>query len=67
MTARLEEAFAEASKLSPSEQDAFAELQSEKRWTRRFADSQDTLSKMASEAIAEYRSGQTQESNPKHR
>ena len=46
MTARLEKAFAEASKLSPSEQDAlaewlFAELQSEKRWTKLFADFQD--------------------------
>ena len=66
MTARLEKAFAEASKLSPSEQDAlaewlFAELHSEKRGAKQFADSQDTLSKLASEALAEHRSGQTQE------
>lgn len=71
MTAQLEKAFAEASKLSPSEQDAlaewlFAELQSEKRWTKLFADSQDTLSKLASEALTEHRSGQTQELDPDH-
>jgi hypothetical protein len=66
MTAQLEKAFAEASKLSPSEQDAlaewlFAELQSEKRWTKQFADSQNTVSKLASEALAEHHSGHTQE------
>ena len=62
MTAQLEKAFAEASKLSPSEQDAlaewlFSELQSEKRWTKQFADSQNTVSKLASEALAEHHSG----------
>ena len=66
MTARLEKAFTAASRLPPSEQDAlaewlFAELQSEKRWTKQFDDSQNTLSKLASEALAEHRSGQTQE------
>ncbi len=66
MTAQLEKDFAEASKLSPSEQDAlaewlFAELQSEKRWTKQFADSQNTVPKLASEALAEHHSGHTQE------
>ena len=68
MTARLEQAFTEVSKLSPKEQDALAdwllaELESERRWDKRFADSQDVLSKLASEALAEHCKGQTQESD----
>lgn len=63
MTTRLEQAFTEASKLSPKEQDAFAdwvlaELNSEKQWDRLFANSQDLLSKLASEALAEHRKRQ---------
>ena len=59
MTTRLEQAFTEASKLPPKEQDAFAdwvlaELRSEKKWDRLFANSQEELSKLASEALAEY-------------
>ena len=70
MTGRLEKASTGASKLSADEQDALAEwliaeLQSEKRWTKLFADSQDTLSKLASVALAD--SGQTQELNPDYR
>lgn len=66
MTKLLEQAFAEASKLSPREQDALAdwllaELASERRWEKLFADSQDTLSKLAAEALREHRSGQTQD------
>ena len=66
MTARLEIVFTEVSKLSPKEQDALAdwllaELESDRRWNKRFADSQDVLSKLASEALAEQRKGQTQE------
>ena len=69
MTTRLEQAFTEASKLSPKEQDALAdwvlaELRSEKKWDKLFASSQDVLSKLASEAIIEHRSGQTKELNP---
>ena len=65
MTTRLEQAFTEASKLSPKEQDALAdwllaELRSEKKWDRLFADSQEELSKLTSEALAEHNSGQTQ-------
>jgi len=64
MTTRLEQAFTEASKLSLKEQDALAdwllaELRSEKKWDRLFANSQDALSKLASEALAEHRSGQS--------
>ena len=66
MTTRLEQVFTEASKLSPREQDAFAdwilaELRSEKRWDRLFAGSQETLSELASEALTEHRRSQTQE------
>ena len=69
MTTRLEQAFTETSKLSPKEQDALAdwvlaELRSEKKWDRLFADSQEILSKLASEALAEYHSSQTQKLDP---
>lgn len=69
MTKLLEQAFAEVSKLPPQEQDALAdwllaELESEKRWGRLFADSQAELSKLAAEALAEHRRGQTQELDP---
>ena len=68
MTTRLEQAFTEASKLSPKEQDALAdwvlaELRSEKKWDRLFADSQEELSKWASEALAEHHNGQTKKLN----
>jgi len=70
MTELLEQAFAEASKLSPKEQDALAgwllkELESESRWGRLFADSQEALGKLAAEAMAEHRSGHTQELDPR--
>lgn len=58
MTKLLEQAFDEASKLPPQEQDAIAawllkELESERRWSEAFAQSQGTLSQLAAEAIAE--------------
>ena len=69
MTTRLEQAFTEAGKLPPQEQNALAdwllaELESEKRWDKLFADSQDVLSKLATEALAEHRRGQTQDLDP---
>ena len=69
MTTRLEQAFAELSKLPPIEQNAvtdwlLAELESEKRWEKLFADSQDFLSRLAAEALVEHHSGQTQELEP---
>ncbi|MCY4403810.1 MAG: hypothetical protein OXD54_14665 [Candidatus Poribacteria bacterium] len=69
MTTRLQQAFSEVSKLSPKEQDALAnwllaELRSEKIWDRLFDNSQGELSELASEALAEHHSGQTQELNP---
>ena len=69
MTELLEQAFAQASKLSPQEQDLIAdwllkELESENRWDILFARSQDALSKLSSEALAEHRQGNTQELDP---
>lgn len=69
MTKRLEQAFAEARKLPEDEQDALAnflleELASERHWTRAFADSQELLSQLADEALAEHHAGETQELDP---
>jgi len=66
---KLETAFAEAAKLSPSEQDALAEwileeIASEKRWTEAFAGSADVLARLAGEALAEHRDGKTQPLDP---
>ena len=65
MTQLLDQAFKEMAKLSPSEQDALAtallaELASEKRWSELFDQSQDLLSKLADDALAEHRAGKTQ-------
>ncbi len=62
MTNLLEQAFAEASKLSPQEQDALAdwilkELSSERRWQKTFAESQNALTKLADESLAEHSAG----------
>ncbi len=64
MTKLLEKAFNEASKLPQEEQDALAErlldeLASEQRWDEAFNDSQDELSRLADEALAEFHRGET--------
>ena len=64
MTKLLERAFSEAGKLSEEEQDRLAEwllteLASERRWDELFASSQDALSALADEALAEHRAGRT--------
>ena len=64
MTAHLQRAFDEASKLPAAQQDALgdwilAELESERLWDEAFAESQPQLERLAAEALAEYRSGQT--------
>ena len=64
MTKRLEQAFSEAAKLPPEEQEAFAailleELASERRWADAFAKSPQTLSRLAAEALDEHRAGRT--------
>ena len=64
MTELLEKAFAEASKLPPEEQDFLArmlldDLASEELWEQSFSRSQDELSRLAGEALAEYERGET--------
>jgi hypothetical protein len=66
MTKLLEEAFTEASKLPPQEQDLLArqllaDLASERRWSEAFANSQDQLGKLADEALAEFEAGRKSE------
>ena len=65
MTELLEKAFAEASKLPPEEQDFLArmlldDLASEERWEQSFARSQDELTRLAGEALAEHERGETE-------
>lgn len=69
MTKLLEQIVAKIKKLPDSEQDAIAavileELEDEARWDRAFEKSQDALAKLAAEAMAEDRSGRTQELDP---
>lgn len=69
MTDLLEQAIARLKILSAVEQDAIAaiileELEDEVHWDRAFANSKDTLAKLAGEAMAEYRAGKTQELDP---
>ena len=57
MTQLLERAVKQISSLPDKEQDSlaemiFAEVESEKRWDEQFESSQDTLAKMAAEALA---------------
>lgn len=64
MTKLLEQAFSKVSKLSEQDQDAIAEivlaeLASEERWDELFASSQDLLSELAEEALAEHAAGKT--------
>jgi hypothetical protein len=69
MTERLEEAIAQLKTLSTDQQDAIAalilaELEEEQRWNDSFARSPNLLAKLAAEAMAEHRSGKTQELDP---
>ena len=69
MTKQLEQAFTEASKLPPEEQNILAkwllaELASEKRWSQLFANSQDVLATLGEKALDEHRKGKTQELDP---
>lgn len=64
MTKLLEKAFAKASKLPAGEQDLLAQsllddLDAEEKWDETFASSQDELSMLADEALAEHRDGRT--------
>jgi hypothetical protein len=69
MTKLLEQAFAEASKLSIAEQELLAswllaELAAENDFDRAIADSSDKLVRLAAEALAEHRAGLTEEMDP---
>jgi hypothetical protein len=64
MTKLLAKAFEQATQLPDVEQDALAkwlldELQSEKRWSEAFAESEDVLEQLADEALAEKRRAKT--------
>jgi len=64
MSAPLDKAIEEISKLPESEQDALgewllAELASERKWAIAFAKSEALLAELADEALAEHRAGQT--------
>ena len=66
MTERLEQAIAQLKTLSTDQQDAIAalilaELEEEQRWNDSFTRSPNLLAKLAAEAMAEHRSGKTQE------
>ncbi len=69
MTNLLEKAMTEVKNLSDSEQDAIAalileEIKDEALWDKAFEESQDALSKLAAEAIAEDRAGKTKDLDP---
>ncbi|MFZ1935034.1 MAG: hypothetical protein WCB27_04995 [Thermoguttaceae bacterium] len=64
MTAALQEAFEKAAALPLDRQETIAavvleEIESEERWQRSFARSQDALSRLAAEALAEDAQGRT--------
>ncbi|MBJ7901664.1 MAG: hypothetical protein GC158_17495 [Cyanobacteria bacterium RI_101] len=66
MTELLERAMSRLQSLPASKQDAIAaiilaEIEDDERWDEAFSRSSDLLAKRATAAMAEYRSGQTQE------
>lgn len=69
MTASLETAFDELTKLSPEDQNAFAawimaELAGEQRWRKLLTTSPDLLATLAAEALDEHRAGKSQPLDP---
>lgn len=69
MTTLLQQAFAEAAKLSADEQDLLAsrllaELAAEDAFDRAIARSADKLARLAAEALAEHRAGMTEALDP---
>jgi hypothetical protein len=69
MTRLLEQAFAQASKLSPAEQDVLAarllaEIAAEDAFDQAIARSSDKVARLAEEALSEHRAGLTQELDP---
>ena len=64
MTKLLEKAFTEASRLPLAMQNMIAErlledINAEAKWDDSFADSQDELSRLADEAVADFQNGKT--------
>ncbi len=69
MTQALDTAIAKIAALPPEEQDRIAqwlldELKDEDRWTEQFADSQDSLSRLADEARSERDAGRATQLDP---
>ena len=69
MTRLLEQAFQEASRMPEVQQNALAkwllaELRSEGEWDAAFAESEDTLERLADEALEEKRHGRTSRLDP---
>jgi hypothetical protein len=69
MTELLTKALAEVSKLPDEEQDhiaalILAEIDSERRWDELFAKSEDLLTKLANEALTDFRNGNTEILDP---
>lgn len=69
MTELLDKAFAQAAQLTDEDQNTLAYwilefLEDEQRWDEAFANSADALAKLADEALADYRAGNTQELDP---
>ena len=69
MTALLEKAIAEISKLPPDRQEevaswVLAELEAEAKWSHAFDRSQPLLERLADEALAEHRAGRSSELDP---
>ena len=69
MTKLLEEAISRVAKCTEDQQDSIAalileEVEDEARWDEAFARSHDMLAKLADEALAEDRAGNTQELDP---
>lgn len=69
MTKLLEQAFAQAAKLPAEEQDLLAsrllaELAAEDEFDRTISRTSDKLTRLAEEALAEHRAGQTQKLDP---
>lgn len=68
MTKLLEQAFERAAELPDVEQNALAkwlleELEAERRWDKRFAESRDLLDQLADEALEAHRTGKTKPMN----
>jgi len=66
MTTLLEKAFKKASKLPEVEQNALAkwlieEIEAEKEWEKRYAESEDVLDRLADDALEVHGKGKTEE------